>query len=263
MSWCDDNSRSFPHINERALDLILLEELRCSEHFRHRFLPPILQVLGVEVEVGRGAVYCSLERTGDTAGETDILIEMLLNVTPVRQKCGVLIENKLIAPFSDRVKTGLGQAKRYLRERDAKIASGEWAAGAVVLVAPQVYLNAASTRDFDLTFSYEDVLDWLIRPGVDGELSTRLDHKRQMISAALRGGGRSGDRTADPRVVQLWDLYEHTAIEFPDLLMRRTRGEPTDSYSVPFEWIKESPGPAKCSAYHVLERGNVDILIGG
>lgn len=267
MGWCDENGQTFCNVGERDIDFLLLEELRCSEGFREFFLRAALDALGL---VGRllpsGAVFHSVHRTGESTGETDLLVEFRAESERGSGVHAVLIEDKIDAQFSDRTKCGSKQTERYRAEIKKKTAAGDWVAGVVMLVAPQAYLDAVAPEAFDAMVSYEAVADWFRRSseGRSGEMAARSEHRRQMLQAAILRQRRGWQRQADERVGGVWKLYHQIASrEYADVRMNYSGGEPPDSYTVSFDCLPRIDGLRKCRIDHVMERGTVDVLVPG
>ena len=122
------------NIRERDIDLILVEELRCSTRFRDWFLAFALDALGhtdrsdltsvsVQHSLGRGT------KAEGQAGETDIHLELTLG----ERRIVVLVENKIDALFTDR------QPERYREESERLVHKGHCDEALTILVCPKRY----------------------------------------------------------------------------------------------------------------------------
>lgn len=266
MGWCEDDGKTFCSVGERDIDFLLLEELRCSSVFRDRFLRTAAAKMGIARLPSDGAVFHSVHRTGLSSGETDLQVEFSSESTKGNGTHAVLIEDKIDAEFSDRTKCGSKQTERYRAEIAANIASGRWVAAVVMLVAPQAYLDSVDATLFDATVSYESISGWFaeaIAAG-SGELRRRLEHRRQIPQAAILRLRRGWERQPDQQVGSIWRLYHQIATrDYADLRMNYKGGEPPDSYTVSFDCLPRVDGLPKCRIDHVMERGNVDILVRG
>lgn len=266
MSWCDDDLDVFSNVGERELDFLLLEELRCSEDFRAWFLRESLAELGVNQCPGSGKVRHSVHRTGESTGETDLLIEFDAVGGDGEGTYAILVEDKIDAQFSNRTKSGLSQTQRYQIELDKKVAAGDWVGGILVLVAPSGYLRSVDTSPFGATVALEDVDAWLAKREVDssGELAVRIRHKRHVLEAASTRWRRGWAREASSTVSNMWSYYHDIAsAAFADLNMTYKGGEPGDSYHVNFKCLERKDERLKCTMWHDMENGYADLRLDG
>jgi hypothetical protein len=266
MGWSDEDEATFCNVGERDIDFLLLEELRCSAEFRERFLREALKRLGVETIPPEGAVFHSVHRTGLSTGETDLQVEFRAISPSGSGTHAILIEDKIDAEFSDRTKCGSKQTERYRAEIATKTKAGTWIAAVVMLVAPQAYLDKVECKAFDATVSYEAICGWFEEQIARDSTSRafRLEHKRQMLKAAILRLRRGWQRQADKTVGSIWRLYHQIAsADYSDVRMNYKGDEPPDSYTVSFACLPRVDGLPKCRIDHVMERGTVDILISG
>lgn len=259
-SWCKPSEKTFSSIAERDIDLILLEELRCSCAFRDFILSGALQPMGFTTCPAAGRVLHSVSRSGESRGETDLLVEF--------DKCGhryaVLIENKIDAATSDRVASGVRQMDRYRAEILKRTVSGEWRDARLLVVAPEGYPGMTSA-DFDCFVSYEKIREWFYTCSADEEdpiSRQRMSHRYQMFDAALGRAARGWAPEMDTKVTRIWAKYAAIAqTEYPQLRMKIRGDRPGNSYTVTFDCLPRLAGIGKCQLYHLMERGNVDVML--
>lgn len=233
-------------MEERDVDLILLEEFLASEGFREWFLKEIGLTGAYELlAAGRSVVTAN--------GESDVEVELRGAAGNVH----VLVENKISAPFQDR------QAERY-RERGAlRMRNGECIAFRVVLVAPSEYIErtqeSPETVAFDARIPYERIVEWFTAEGTE-----RGRVKAALLRNAFEGRekGRAFDSGVTDFHTKYWKLQQVLA---PELGMKRpdVRG-PGSSFIVflptTFEAFRRD---RLCEFQHKLEHGCIDFELRG
>ncbi|MBM3331330.1 hypothetical protein FJY68_05680 [candidate division WOR-3 bacterium] len=141
-------------VTERDVDLLLVEELKCSEGFREWFLSQLALALGRAPwqRLSSFRVRHSVSGVGKHAGETDVEVSFAAAGTRVL----VLVENKLDAPFQP------DQAQRYVLRARELVEQHKYDEALPVLLAPSGYIGSTSTsEEFDAAISYEDVMKYL------------------------------------------------------------------------------------------------------
>ncbi|MGI8840345.1 MAG: hypothetical protein ACR2F8_06150 [Caulobacteraceae bacterium] len=138
-----DFGRYLASVEERDIDLLLMEEFHISDEFVTWFCDQI----GIPGATPDGAWHS----VSDTDGESDIVLRVLSG----GRRIGVLIENKIAAPEQDR------QAERYhLRGVNSREA-GRFDEHVAVMCAPQRYLEGlAADSAYQHRVSYEAVAEW-------------------------------------------------------------------------------------------------------
>lgn len=173
-----DEVLTLTHATERDIDLLLVEEFKCSPAFVKWFHDCVVAGSAESSDIERSRVTHSRRRTHNRR-EIDICVEI--------ERAGglpthILVENKL--DTSEQFE----QAESYREEAGQLVASGRSCAAYTALVAPRAYLNhhRQFASKFDATVSYEDVASFLTRQaGRGGEIADRLRHRAEMIEQAV------------------------------------------------------------------------------
>ncbi|WP_294239548.1 hypothetical protein [uncultured Sphingomonas sp.] len=177
-----DDILTLSHATERDIDLLLVEELRCSHAFRDRFISELSLLTGAALSHRGGRVSHSRRRM-HSRREIDVLLE----IDGDDGRYAVLIENKLDTTEQPQ------QAESYRMEATALVTEGFHKA-LTVLVCPEAYAAKAPAfaEKFDAVFTYERVLAVLkARAGSEtGELALRLQHRAELMSQAIEKGRR-------------------------------------------------------------------------
>ena len=178
-----DEILTLSHATERDIDLLLVEELRCSHVFRDRFISELSLLTGAPLSHRDGRVSHSRRRM-HSRREIDILLE----IDGDDGRYAVLIENKLDTTEQPQ------QAESYRLEAVALATEG-FGVALTVLVCPEAYAAKASifAKKFDAVVTYERILAILnSRADVEvGELAFRLRYRAELVSQAI-GKGRRG-----------------------------------------------------------------------
>ena len=177
-----DEILTLSHATERDIDLLLVEELRCSHAFRDRFIRELSSITGASLGHIDGKVSHSRRRM-HSRREIDILLE----VEADEGRYAILIENKLDTSEQPQ------QAESCRLEAKALTSEG-FNFALTVLVCPEAYATKACVfaQKFDAVFSYERVLGLLEeRAGSEtGELTSRLRYRADLMSQAIEKGRR-------------------------------------------------------------------------
>ena len=164
-----DFGRYLASVEERDVDLLLMEEFQCDDPFVAWFCS-LLGLTGVQP----GGAWHSVS---DADGESDLLVRISVG----GRRVGILIENKVAAPEQDR------QAERYhlrgVRSREA----GKFDEYVTVMCAPRRYLDGLSSDSaYQHRVSYEEIADWFAaRDGRRAEWRARI--MREAIEQGRRG----------------------------------------------------------------------------
>lgn len=171
------------HATERDIDLLLIEELRCSHAFRDEFISAVAELSGKKLDHHEGRVSHSRRRV-HSRREIDILLE----IEGAIGRYVVLIENKLDTSEQPQ------QAESYRQEAMALLDDGGFVAALTVLVCPEAYAAKASifAGKFDAVISYERIRSMLVQRAVGeiGELAHRLGYRADLISQAIQKSRR-------------------------------------------------------------------------
>jgi len=170
-SWgsMDDFGRYLISVQERDIDLLLMEEFHISDEFVSWFC----------TQLGFGAVRAAgaWHSVSDAHGETDLL----LRVVEDGRRIGILIENKIGAAEQHL------QSERYqlrgLKDREA----GKFDRYVTAICAPERYLSALSADSaYHCRVSYESIADYFEMIG-DRRAAWRRDVLREAIEHGRRG----------------------------------------------------------------------------
>ena len=172
-----DDMLTLTHATERDVDLLLVEELKCSPAFVAWFVGRVAE--GTEnMPAWQDSHVSHSKRRLHNRREIDITLHLRSDVPTT-----LLIENKLDTDPQHR------QAESYREEALAIVAQREAGAVFTVLVAPDAYIRSTSTfaAKFDATVSYEAVSDFLAARArrEDGEIARRLHHRHALMDQAI------------------------------------------------------------------------------
>lgn len=241
-------------VTERDIDLLLVEELRCSESFRRWFLAEAM---------GRGQwrkpsvlqVRHSVSGDGKHAGETDIEVSLTTNGV----KVVLLIEDKIDAPFQR------DQAERYRLRAAELVEQGRCAQARTVLVAPARYIGFGPTG-FDVDVSYEDVMSYFKRQAQGkSERALRSGHRADVLKQAIEQQRRGTPLKPHAALTMFWsDYYALARTKAPLLKMERPGKKPLNSTWVSFNRsIPRVVGLPLCELWHKWPYGRVDLQFSG
>lgn len=224
-------------IQERDIDLILLEELSTDVTFAEWFV----RELQLPVLTSLNGSWKSMSGIG--LGETDILFSYFSG----DRKIFVLIENKIDASFQDL------QFERYEKRASAYVSKGECHEAYSVLFAPEKYCNTQS--DFDNFISYESVSGRLEFTG-----SKRNKFKSELLKIAIEKLRRGYRPINSPDVQRFWlAYYQFKEASYPSLLMKKPGIVPLNS-----DWPQLTDPRLKGVTFvHKLRQGNVDANFAG
>jgi hypothetical protein len=139
----DDFGRFLASVDERDVDLLLLEEFHVSDEFVAWFCTE----LGLSGVAPNGAWHS----VSDTDGESDLLLRVFRD----GRRLGVFIENKIGAPERDR------QDERYHLRAKRVVEQRKLDEYMTVICAPRGYLDALSKDStYQHRISYERIADW-------------------------------------------------------------------------------------------------------
>lgn len=204
-------------LEERDIDLLLLEELMCEPAFQERLARLLLPGEQPKFLEASNSV-CSTSH-----GESDL-------VAVYHSEGGVVavhLENKIAANFMPE------QADRYRRRGEEGIRNGHWDTYVTALLAPRRYLEAGHLGHvFDHYVAYEDLLPHFERPEGGARGAWRAAMLRQAIGGSRKSVYR---RVVDEATTRFFHEYwEIASREFPRLRMKRDRDRPAGSTWVQF-----------------------------
>ena len=224
-------------IQERDVDLILLEELSTDNSFCEWFIGE----LSLPSLTESNGAWRSISDFG--LGETDILFSYNSN----GQKIFVLIENKLDASFQDE------QYNRYLKRANEYVSKKECDKAFCVLTAPNLYCE--NQNDFDNYVSYETIAKRLEFTGTRRNL-----FKSQLLNIATEKLRRGYQPINSEPVQKFWHSYwTYKETEHSSLKMKKPGIVPHNS-----DWPMLYDDRLKGIVfYHKLGQGNVDATFKG
>jgi hypothetical protein len=253
-----DTMLTLTHATERDVDLLLIEELKCSPAFVSWFAGRVGDASATPFTwTGSGVVHS--RRRLHNRREIDIALHL-------ESKTGqtiVLIENKLDSAPQPR------QAESYLEEAIALVASGEAVAAHTVLVAPQAYLNRASdfAGKFNSAVSYEEIARFIADRalGEQNELAARLEHRRALLVQAITKSRRGYEAVPVPEIEAFNARYVGLLEEFsinlepgPSMLKEGRPGESKTMIFAPAA-LPKWPSLPQTRLVHQLREGNANI----
>jgi hypothetical protein len=224
-------------IQERDIDLLLLEELSCNFAFAYWFthetgLPELKEVNGA---------WKSINEFG--LGETDILFDY----DSEHKRVYLLIENKIDASFqNEQYARYLQRAAKYLDHKNCDEAY-------CLLVAPQKYCE--NQNNFESYLSYESIATRL-----EGEASPRSIFKSQLLRIANEKLRRGYQPVNSAAVQSFWLAYwAFQQQNYPQLEMKKPGIVPHNS-----DWPTLYDSQLeKVIFYHKLKSGNCDVSFSG
>ena len=165
------------HATERDIDLLIIEELKCSRVFVEWFIGEIARHTGIEESFDCFDVIHSKRRI-HTRREIDIT----LTLSSGKRRVVALIENKLDTAPQPK------QAESYRDEAAALVAGGADAVW-TVLVCPYSYAGQKEgfSAGFDCVVTYEAIATHLSERSetTGGELAARLVHRAKLMDQAV------------------------------------------------------------------------------
>ncbi len=219
-------------IQERDVDLILLEELStdnsfCEWFIRELNLPDLTSVNGV---------WKSISAFG--LGETDILF----SYNSRGRKIYILIENKLDASFQDE------QYNRYIKRAEEYLAKKECDLAFPLLIAPKLYCE--NQNNFENYLTYETIAARFEFVGTKRNL-----FKSNLLKIATEKLRRGYQPVNSVPVQKFWHSYwKYIKKNYPNLIMKKPDIVPHNS-----DWPMLYDARLKNIVfYHKLRQGNVD-----
>jgi hypothetical protein len=252
------NIATLTHATERDVDLLLVEELKCSADFVRWFVSKVVEVTGVQIGVVASEVTHSKRRTYNRR-EIDICLALR---TPSSAPTYLLIENKL--------DTGeqFGQAESYGAEAKLLTQSEEACSAYTVLVCPNGYARQHTifVSKFDVNISYEDVSAYLAeRAQQPGELGARLGHRHDILEQAITKSRRGYEAVPLPVIEQFNAKYVALAKEVcpalkagPSMLKEGRPGESKTMIFAP-ETLPSWEFLPQMRIVHQLREGNANV----
>jgi hypothetical protein len=166
------------HATERDVDLLLVEELKCSDIFVRWFSERVGEKCRINIPAKNSQVVHSKRRTHNRRE-----IDIALYLTDGAHRTLLLIENKLDTSEQPR------QAESYREEAQLLVSRGEAERALTVLVCPNSYAQSQTefSVKFDCNMSYEEIATFLeSRAKMEkGEIANRLTHRAELLGQAI------------------------------------------------------------------------------
>lgn len=234
-----------PGVNERDVDLLLLEEFLSSAEFGAWFIarldPDLVGLCCVDAR--RSVIQAN--------GESDVEVDFS---DSAGRRLRILIENKVGAGLQPQ------QAERYVARGEHYRHAGECNAVISVIVAPARYFaDAETTKGFDRRLDYESLLEWF--EGAE-HLGARRRYKAALLRCAIDKGTLGYQPVADDLVTEVWRGYWMLTRELaPELEMREPIGKPAKAGFV----LMQAPVLASIGVRlrHKIKKGKVDLELPG
>lgn len=240
------------------MDLLLVEELKCSLHFVRWLAAEVSSQTGVTIDVQSADVTHSKRRTHNRR-EIDISLDV---AGKDGRLTSVLIENKL--DTSEQFQ----QAESYKAEAELLVSSGVAASALTVLVCPQAYSveNETFASKFDAVVSYEAISTHLYgRGGELGELGARLRHRAGLLDQAVTKSRRGYEAVPLQAIEQFNAKYVELARQtYPALKPGNSmlkEGRPGESKTMIFasECVPDWSFLPQTRLVHQLREGNANV----
>lgn len=205
-------------IEERDIDVMLLEELICEQGMRD---------LIADLVLGENLSAAFLEASNSVSTASDGESDLIVIYSIGGERVALMLENKIAANFMPE------QAARYRRRGMRGVEDCHWDRFVTVLVAPQRYLDADHGEHvFDRHVAYEALKVHFEREdaGPRGEWRTAL------LDQAIGGARKSVyKRIVDEATTRFFhDYFDLASREYPQLRMKRDRDRPAGSTWVQF-----------------------------
>lgn len=231
-------------IQERDIDLLMLEELYSSDKFRKWFLE---NTIGNRLS---GSKFLGAWHSLDKAslGESDLVMKF-----SGKDNKGhlFLIENKIDASFQPE------QPLRYRQRGERYIKDKECGNYTTVLIAPKKYIK--ENVDFDFIIEYEQIRDWFLR---QKDLKERTKYKVEVLNIAIEKSRRGYTAIPDEKTSAFWRSYWELANQIaPELGMKEPKRDiPVGSASI---ILKPKALGKEVYLVHKIDRGFVDLEFPG
>jgi hypothetical protein len=212
-------------VQERDIDLLLLEELSTNDDFCHW----LVNQLSLPKYTNRVGVWKSISDFG--LGETDILFSYFSE----NQEIYLLIENKLDAPFQAE------QYERYEKRANKYVLQRQCAAAYCILIAPEKYCQAQLKFSY---LTYEVVGDWLLK-----RADNRSKFKSKIFEIAVEKQRRGSQLSAF--CAEYWQHFS----SHRDMAKYKVPKNSTASNHAQFYPSELS----NFTVYHLFEKGRVSI----
>ncbi len=229
----------FRDILEHDMDMLILEEFACSTEFSKIFLN--------KIDISDAKVFSTWQSKMDSElGESDMTVVFEYN----DKKIALLIEDKIDAIAMPE------QPARYVLRGNKGVASGEYDAYYVFIVAPQEYLEKnEKAKEYPNRVSYEEIKDYF-----ENLNDARSGFKFAQISLAIEKQKNGYQVVKNELVTDFWNKYvEYKNVHFPKLnLAVHSDIKPTNGV-----WPHFRTNTVGTFIFHKSNRGCVDLTYSG
>jgi len=226
-------------VQERDIDLLLMEEFHVSEAFVRFFC----NRLGLHDASFEGAWHS----VSNIDGETDLLLRARVG----SQRFGVLIENKIAAAEQDE------QDQRYHLRGVRSQQEGKFDCFVTCICAPQAYLDGLRGDSvYQHRVSYETIANWF------GELEgPRHAWRLRIMQEAIRQGRRGYAMVVNVTNSQFFLAYwEYLRQRHPEIVMRKPTPKGSKSNWVILKGINF---PKRVQVHHKIDQRVVELGFDG
>lgn len=232
------NRSSVGWLRERDIDLLLCSELHAAgalrDHFASHWSDGRVEFAGAWVS------------HTEINGESDLVVEFQNGET----HCILFVENKIAAEFQpDQAKRYAERAIRWRRHANVEVKTA--------LLCPRDYLLRPSSELFDLSITYEDLIE-LLRASRDD----RSVFLARTLSEGILSYRRGYVAVPDQAVTSVWEAIWYTASkDYPYLNMEKPSAKPGKSTWIYFRrpsGFKEAD-TIRCVIVYKASRGQVDL----
>jgi hypothetical protein len=232
-------------VNERDIDLLILEELTVSDEFCDWFSA---RVFGCTVYNAAGGAWHSVV-AGDNR-ESDLLFIFL---SQSGERIAILIENKIDAPPQPQ------QAQGYRNRGEQGEVDGFWDSFKTCLIAPERYLaSSRQTELYDHEVSYEEILAYFSSRRFR---DNRFGYKAKVIQEAIEQNRRGYQPVFSREMTAFVEKYVmYAQRHFPQLGVQAAKPRPAGS-----TWIKFRPAGLATSIdlCHQMTAGYAKVFFTG
>ncbi len=241
-----EDLRFIEAVQERDIDLLLLEELHVSPKFRKWFAK---EITGKKMKDFVGAWHS----ISGPNGESDIVFIFRVQSG---EKYALLIENKVGALAQKK------QPQRYSERGEEGKVKKDWDECKTCIVAPEKYLQTnKESKDYDSKISYQVISKWFLK-----NKSERNRYKSEIITEAIEQNRRGWNQIVDEKTSRFWrDYYKYVSKKYPEFEMK----EPS-SKSAGESWVRFHPRTLKKKisihnklTYLYKDHGVVDLEFAG
>ena len=222
-------------LEERDIDLLLLEEFHVSEGFMAWFCGQA----GLQNVAFKGAWHS----VTDYEGESDIV----LLVRSGSRRTALMIENKIGAPEQEK------QAERYHSRGRRLVKEGHADDYLTVILAPRSYLTALpSGCAYHQQLSYEDIANWFGKAG-GPRMKWRGDIIRQAIEQQASGYQMQVNAATTAFHLAYW---EHLRQHHPHLQMNKPNNKGPESTWI---YMRAHTFPKEVTLAHKMDQDVVEL----